>query len=157
MWTPKQILEQYSWLYGDLLLPPGTWDFVFDGPGAYVAVKQEDDCLGVYCRGSDTGIDWIDDAIAWPTYDPVLGPVHTGFRLGVERMKPKLDEYIGDRPRALRGHSLGAGHAALLAGYWAAENRHVTDVTMFGEPPSCTSKLGDIVAARRNSSPVLCQ
>lgn len=148
MLTPTAILDQYAWLYArGFVIPEGTWDHVVDYPGAYAAVKIEPDGVcGVYCRGSKTGIDWLDDAIAWPYDDPILGPVHSGFRVGALRMKGELDAFIGNRPRALRGHSLGAGHSAILAGYWVKEGKHVTDIFMVGEPRAGTDRLAAIVA-----------
>lgn len=152
MLTDAQIADQYAWLYADTIpVPAGTWDHVIDGPlDAYVCVKTIDGVHYVMFRGSTTFLDWIsdfaDEALQWP--DAVLGGVHAGFRDGVCLVREALDDIVGDQnPVVIVGHSLGAGHAVLYAGYRVAAGKCVSAIVMFGEPRAGGKALADILAS----------
>lgn len=131
-----QICDQYSWLYQTALTEPsGTWDHVLPVDGSYVAIKRVEDTDYVMFRGSTTFLDWIQDFddFALPFHDSALGPVHPGARLGVLKVKDKIDALVGPKV-VFVGHSLGAMHAALAAGYRVAGKKPVDALVMFGEP-----------------------
>jgi len=138
--TTEQICDQYAWLYTDLPTPVGCWDHIIDLDGCYTGIKKVDGIDYVMFRGSTTFIDWIEDFahFALPFPDGVLGGVHPGFRLGVLAVKDKIDGLVGDKVVCV-GHSLGAGHAQLYAGYRMASGRPVQRIVVFGSPrPGCT-------------------
>lgn len=148
MLTITAILDQYAWLYQDTLPePPGTWDHVIPVDGAYAAIKRVDGTDYVMLRGSVTFLDWLEDFedCALPYPDPVLGDVHPGARQGVLEVKDQIDALVGEHV-VFVGHSLGAMHAALLAGYRAAVGKPVDALIMFGEPRSGGARLSAILA-----------
>lgn len=115
--------------------------------GAYVAVKRIDGIDYVMFRGSDSFLDWVEDFddCAVPFPDPVLGDVHPGARLGVLAVKAKIDALVGEHV-VFVGHSLGAMHAAIAAGYRVAAGKPVDAVIMFGEPRPGGAKLAAVLA-----------
>lgn len=125
-------------------MPDGTWDHLFAVDGAYCAVKHIEDTDYVMFRGSVTFLDWMQDFqnLAIPYDDLILGPVHPGARDGVLKIKSQLDRVTGQNIVAV-GHSLGALHAALYAGYKAAEGKNLQALVMFGEPKAGGEKLSD--------------
>lgn len=135
MITLAQICNQYAWLYTSLPTPAGTWDHVIPTDGCYVCIKNIDGTDYVMFRGSVTFLDWLQDfqADALPFPDPHLGWVHNGFRDGVLKNIGYINSLVGPRVVVV-GHSLGAGHAALYAGYRAADRLPVDALVMFGEP-----------------------
>jgi len=142
-------MEQYAWLYQTKIPEPaGTWDHVIPTDGCYCAVKNVGGIQYVCFRGSVTFRDWLDDFddFALPVDDPVLGHVHPGFRDGVLSVKPQLDALLSSNP-VIVGHSLGAGHAAIYAGYCEARGLAVSQLLMFGEPRPGGPKLSGILAA----------
>jgi hypothetical protein len=149
MLTDQQIADYYSWLYTSLPVPPNTWDHLLAIDGAYTGIKTIDGVHYVMFRGSATFMDWMDDFshMAVPYDDFVLGPVHPGFRSGVMAVKTQIDWICGDQnPLVIVGHSLGAGHASLCAGYRLAAGKRVDAVVMFGEPRAGADKLAGILA-----------
>lgn len=142
------ILDQYAWLYQTILPEAaGTWDHLIPVDGCYTAIKRVDGVDYVMCRGSVTFLDWIMDFkdMAIPVDDALLGPVHPGARDGALLVKDQIDALVGDRV-VFVGHSLGAMHAALLAGYRVAAGKPVDALIMFGEPRSGGPKLSAILA-----------
>ena len=138
--TTEQICDQYSWLYTSLSVPGSTWDHLINVDGAYAGIKRVGDTDYVMFRGSTTFIDWIEDFahFALPYPDPVLGGVHPGFRLGVIAVKDQIDALVGDKVVCV-GHSLGAGHAQLYAGYRLVGSKPVEQIVVFGSPrPGCS-------------------
>jgi len=99
-------------------------------------------------RGSTTFLDWVQDFenAALPFPDQHLGAVHNGFRDGVLSVIGWINSLVGDSVVVV-GHSLGAGHAALYAGYRVCDGLPVDKIVMFGEPRPGGSKLASILAA----------
>lgn len=147
MLTVTAICNLYAWLYTSLPLPVGTWDHLIEVDGAYAGVKTIDGTPYVMFRGSTTFMDWRQDFkdAALPFHDPVLGPIHPGFREGVLMTRARLDEIVGEESPVIVGHSLGAGHAAIYAGYRAAEGKPVAGLVMFGEPKPGGPQLSKIL------------
>lgn len=148
MLTTTAICNLYAWIYTHLPVPAGTWDHLLPVAGAYGAIKRVDGVSYVAMRGSFDGIDWVEDffQLSIPINDPILGPVHPGARFGVLEIKPIIDDLVGDDPVVFVGHSLGAMHAALLAGYRAAAGKRVDGLVMFGEPKTGGPQLSSILA-----------
>src|ERR1700744_4494874 len=149
MLTVTGICNQYAWLYTDLQIPDATWDHVLSVNGAYVAVKTVDDTQYVMFRGSVTFLDWVEDFqnLAVPYDDPVLGEVHTGARDGVLMVKNRLDSLLGNKV-ILVGHSLGALHASIYAGYRISEGKDVQCLVMFGEPKAGSLRLSKLILSK---------
>lgn len=147
MLTITAICDLYAYLYTSLPVPAGTWDHIIPVDGAYAAIKRVDGIDYVMFRGSRTFLDWIDDFddMAIPVSDAILGPVHPGFRIGVQQVKDQIDALVGEHV-VIVGHSLGAGHAALYAGYRVASAKSVDAVIMFGEPRPGGPKLSALLA-----------
>lgn len=148
MLTVTAIADIYAWLYADIPIPPGTWDHVIPVDGAYTAIKRVDGISYVMFRGSTTFLDWIMDFedCALPFNDQALGDVHPGARDGVLRVKDQINSILGDGCQVvIVGHSLGAMHAALFAGYRVAADLPVEALVMFGEPRSGGPKLSEIL------------
>lgn len=141
------LCDQYAWLYTSLPVPAGTWDHLLPIDGAYAAIKRVDGTDYVHLRGSVTGIDWILDFMnfAAPFVDPILGEIHPGARYGVQEIKPIIDDMCGPHV-VFVGHSLGAMHAAQLAGYRVAADKPVDGLVMFGEPKPGGAQLSKILA-----------
>lgn len=148
MLTITAICNQYAWLYTALPVPQGTWDHIIPVDGAFCAIKRIDGIDYVMFRGSLTFLDWVQDFknMALPFADPILGPVHPGFREGVLLVKDLIDALVGDHIVVV-GHSLGAGHAALYSGYRVAAGKPVDAIVMFGEPRAGSAQLSKILAA----------
>jgi predicted lipase len=123
------------------------WDYLLPIDGAYAAIKRLDDTDYVMFRGSTTFMDWRQDFedFALPYDDPVLGPLHPGFREGALMVKDEIDRLVQDKIVVV-GHSLGAGHAVLYAGYRVAEERGVDGLVLFGEPKSGGPQLAERLA-----------
>lgn len=148
MLTITAICDQYAWLYQDKIPePPGTWDHLLDIDGSYTAIKRVDGIDYVCFRGSTTFKDWWQDFddFAVQAQDPVLGGVHPGARDGVIVVKDKIDALVGSNV-VIVGHSLGAMHAAIYAGYRVAAGQPVDALVMFGEPRTGGPKLSAILA-----------
>lgn len=145
-----EVADRYAWLYSPLPTPDGTWDHVVDGAlDAYAGIKAIGGAHHVMFRGSTTFLDWVADFahLALPFPDEALGPVHGGFRDGVALVKDEIDEIVGDdSPLVVAGHSLGAGHAALYAGYRRAAGKRVDALVLFGEPKAGMGRLADLLA-----------
>lgn len=142
-----QICDQYAWLYTEQAIPAGTWDSLLPVDGAYAAVKRCEGVDYVHFRGSVTFTDWIEDFddCALPFEDDELGAVHPGARLGVLAIKPTLDALLGPKV-VLAGHSLGAMHAAIYAGYRVAAGAPLDGLVMWGEPRAGGAKLSSLLA-----------
>lgn len=141
------ICDLYAFLYAPIPTPPGTWDHLLPVDGAYAAIKRVDGIDYVMLRGSVTILDWIEDFkdCALPFNDLVLGAVHPGAREGALQIRDQIDALIGDHV-VFVGHSLGAMHAALLAGYRIATGKPVDALVMFGEPRTGGPMLSKILA-----------
>ena len=141
-----QILDQYAFLYAPEV-PGADWDHLLPVDGAYAAIKNVAGTDYVMLRGSATFLDWWEDFddCALPFCDPVLGDIHPGAREGVQEIKDQIDDLVGEHV-VFVGHSLGAMHAALLAGYRAARGAPVDGLVMFGEPRSGGPQLSKILA-----------
>lgn len=149
MLTITAICDQYAWLYSNLPIPPGTWDHLIPVDGCYTAIKRIDGISYVMFRGSTTFRDWIDDFdhFAIPFNDPILGDVHPGARDGVLTVNDQINAMLGDDCQVvIVGHSLGAMHAALYAGYRVAADLPVEALVMFGEPRPGGAQLSKILA-----------
>lgn len=148
MLTISEICDQYAYLYTKNPVPESAWDHVFPVDGAYVAVKRVGNTDYVMFRGSVTFLDWIEDFqnFAVPYDDPILGPVHPGARLGVLAVLNKINSVIySDSRVVVVGHSLGALHAAIFAGYRIASGKSVDSLVMFGEPKAGGPKLSTLI------------
>lgn len=143
----QDVCEQYAWLYTATTPPTDTWDHLISVDGCWCAIKNIDGINYLMFRGSITFMDWKDDFddCALEHNDPVLGPVHPGFRDGVLSVKIQLDKLLGTDPVVIVGHSLGAGHTALYAGYRVAAGLPVANIVAFGEPRPGGPKLSDIL------------
>lgn len=147
MLTTTAICDLYANLYTSLSVPAGTWDHVIPVDGAYAAIKRIDNIDYVMFRGSVTLIDWIEDFddCALPFADSILGGVHPGARLGALAIKDQIDSLVGDHV-VFVGHSLGALHAAVAAGYRVAAGKPLDAVILFGEPRPGGPKLSALLA-----------
>lgn len=141
-----QICDLYAWLYTSLPTPAGMWDHLIPVDGAYAGIKKVDGIDYVMFRGSTTFMDWMQDFqdFALPKNDPTLGPLHNGFRSGVLMIKDQIDALV-ENP-VFVGHSLGAGHAAVCAGYRVAAGKPVQGLVLFGSPRPGGKQLADILA-----------
>lgn len=141
------VCNLYAWLYTKLPVPPGTWDHVIATDGAYTAIKRIDGISYVMFRGSTTFLDWVEDCfrVLNPLVDSDLGPVHPGFALGVRAVKDQLDALVGDKVIVV-GHSLGAAHALLYAGYRVASGKPLNRVLVFGEPRAGGAQMAAVLA-----------
>lgn len=147
MLSVTAICDQYAWLYTSLPIPVGTWDHIIPVDGCYVAIKRIDGIDYVMFRGSITFRDWVADIqqLALPYLDPLLGPVHPGAQGGLWPVLPLINTLCGPKV-VLVGHSLGAMHAALAAGYRLRMGFPVEALIMFGEPRSGGLQLSSILS-----------
>lgn len=146
MLTDAQVAVLYARIYEDPQ-PSGYWAQVFPIDGGYAAVRDEGGVPYLCFRGSTTLLDWFEDfnALAAPFPDVTLGPVHNGFRAGLIGVKDRIDKYLGASAPWVVGHSLGAGHAMLYAGYRRAAQMPLRGVVCFGEPRPGMAKLAGIL------------
>jgi pimeloyl-ACP methyl ester carboxylesterase len=144
--TPAQIADQYAWLYTDLPVPAGTWDHLITTDGCYVGIKKAYGIDYVMFRGSTTFLDWIEDFahFALPYDDSMLGGVHPGFRLGVLSVEDQLNALVGPNVVCV-GHSLGAGHALIYAGFRLAMGKSVDQLVLYGAPRAGGTKLNRLL------------
>lgn len=147
MLNERAIADQYAWLYTKLKVPAGTWDHVIPNDGCYVCIKKVNGIDYVMFRGSITFMDWIEDisAAALPFPDDKLGWVHNGFRSGLFENIGYVNSLVGSRVVVV-GHSLGAGHALLYAGYRILDKLPVEEVFVFGEPRSGGPRLAAVLS-----------
>lgn len=99
--------------------PVGYWTHLFPIDGSYCAVKRVGNIDVVVWRGSTTALDWFQDFLATPAIDfqdVRLGPCHAGFLAGVRGVLPEVNAVLGPNV-IITGHSLGAAHAFIHAGY----------------------------------------
>jgi Lipase (class 3) len=151
--TTTAICDLYANLYVDTPAPQGTWDHLLPIDGAYAAIKRIDGIDYVMLRGSVTPMDWIEDFedCALPFNDSLLGDVHPGARLGALMVREQINALVGEHV-VFVGHSLGAMHAALLAGYRVATGKPVDALVMFGEPRTGGPRLSEILAKTQVNS-----
>ena len=135
MLTVTAILDQYAWLNSPLPIAPDIWDHQIPVNGAYAAIKRVAGIDYVMFRGSCTFMDWVEDFAdaAIPYNDPLLGPVHPGARTAVLEIKDPIDDLVGEHV-VFVGHSLGALHAGIAAGYRVKAGKPVDGLVLFGEP-----------------------
>ncbi len=147
MLSISEVCDLYAWLYTGLPVPASTFDHVIPVDGCYVAIKNVGGIDYVLFRGSVTVLDWIEDftRVAQPFHDPQLGIVHPGFMLGVRAVQAKIDALVGNNVIVV-GHSLGAGHAQLYAGYRAAAGKSVNRLLLFGSPRAGGPELSKVLA-----------
>ena len=106
------------------------------GPsGVCWASKVVDGETIIWLRGSVTFWDWAKDALAFtlPWDHDVLGPVHPGFEMGMERLTQAILTRTKG-PRKLRGHSLGAGRGSIVAGLLKEAGCPPADCVWWGQP-----------------------
>lgn len=149
MLSPTQIADQYAWLYQTALAPADAkWDYLLPLDGCYAAIKQIDGTAYVMFRGSVTFMDWMQDFkdFALPINDPLLGPVHPGFRQGALQALNPLNSAIGNVPVHVVGHSLGAAHAVLFSAYRRVKQLLVEGLTLFGEPKAGGPRVSELLS-----------
>lgn len=114
------------------------------------AHKQRADGCEIYLRGSVTMEDWHRDFLALPNFQPfthsALGPVHSGFLLGLHELWDEIKRKTKG-PWVVAGHSLGAGRAAILAGIMMSDGKPPLRRVCFGEPKAGFAKLAKLVSA----------
>lgn len=116
--------------------------------GIFWAIAREGDTDVIVLRGSVTPGDWFRDSMAKPSYlSRRLGPVHTGFYLGMDNAWADMSMLLRhDAPVAVVGHSLGAGRAAILTGIMIDAGRPPAARISFGEPKPGFAQLASFVA-----------
>ncbi len=117
---------------------PGYWTRLWPHDCGMAAMKRVHDKFDVVVwRGSTTLDDWLADLNAWPIWNNTLGLVHPGFLRAVLDLQKDILKAVA-RPAIITGHSLGAGHALLHAGFLTAAKKDLVRVTTFGTPrPGC--------------------
>lgn len=95
----------------------------------------------------DNLADWVRDIEAWPSNDPHLGRVHTGFRDGAyATLLPILrDKGRDDAKITFVGHSLGGALAILTAAYFRAMGLWPDALVTFGAPRAGGGGLRDLL------------
>jgi hypothetical protein len=131
-------------LYSDQV--DGYWTRLWPHDCGMAALKRVNNKYDVVVwRGSTTLDDWLADLNTEPVTDPKLGPVHQGFLQGVLDLAPSILQAIA-RPAYVCGHSLGAGHALLHAGFLKLAGEDILGVTTWGTPrPSSGPKLSTLL------------
>jgi hypothetical protein len=105
-------------------IAPGTFDQVgFVGKISF-GYKLLGDLHTFSFAGSENPLDWIRDLDCRPLVIPKLGTVHTGFWEGILEATNTIIKILVDSVPApyrvsFAGHSLGAAHAAYMAGVFA--------------------------------------
>jgi hypothetical protein len=127
----------------------GQWDPHWDWFGAGEIVygaKRIDGITNVVFRGSEVLLDFLRDLRAVP--DPFahrgLGPVHSGFFDGMERVWGELWHYT-QGPWRVAGHSLGAARSAILAGLMVLNGTPPVERVVWGEPLSGFQQLATLI------------
>jgi Lipase (class 3) len=137
------LVDLYSGAYASFdHLEPGN------GPsGICWATKRVDGVTYIFLRGSVTFWDWFKDfiSLAAPCTHDVLGPVHPGFALGMDRVYAAIKQH-SEGPWVVAGHSLGAGRAAILTGLMVEDGRTPLARVVFGEPKPGFSQLSRYIA-----------
>lgn len=119
-----------------------------NGPhGVHVAWKVIDGETVIWLPGSYNFWDWVKDSLAFvlPWDHDVLGPVHPGFEMGMERLAQTI-LINTNSPRKLRGHSLGAGRGAITAGLLKEAGVPPVDCVWWGQPKPGMKQLADYIA-----------
>lgn len=145
MLTDKQIVDLVAALYD--ATKNKNWDHIIAVDGSWSAIKRIDGIDYMVWRGSTTALDWLEDFddAAIPTQDPVLGTVHPGFVAGVRAVLDQVNGLLGNRV-VVCGHSLGAGHSIIHAGFLAAAGRSPEGVVVFGEPRAGAEQLATLLS-----------
>lgn len=98
-------------------------------------------------RGSVTRNDWEHDFEALPMWvEELQSHVHPGFHDGIKDIVGQASAMIGSDDYVVAGHSLGAGRAAIAAGYTIMSlHRPIARVT-WGEPRPGFGDLARVLA-----------
>lgn len=114
--------------------------------GVCWAIARAPDCDIIVLRGSVTAEDWVCDILARPFSDRRMGPVHSGFLLGLDHAWSDISRLLrGDVPVIIAGHSLGAARAALLTAIMMDAGRTPARRVAFGEPMPGFPQLADFI------------
>lgn len=141
------LIEQYGYSGSG----PSSFDFFEPGQGdsgICWSAKRIDGVTHIQLRGSRTLKDWFRDFIAVvnPFDHSFMGPVHTGFALGMDRCWAQIQkETIG--PYYIEGHSLGGGRVPILIALMIESGVMPLGYTTFGQPRPGFQKLADICKA----------
>ncbi len=114
--------------------------------GVCWGIAQEGDCDVIVLRGSYTNEDWLRDVMAKPYMSRRMGPVHSGFYLGMDNAWTDMKEVLRhDAQYVVTGHSLGAARASLLTGIMLADGWPVEARIVFGEPKPGFAALAEFI------------
>jgi hypothetical protein len=96
-------------------------------------------------RGSKSLLDWLRDLDAFcnPFVNKGLGPVHAGFKIGLDDVLQDALRLPG--PYVVAGHSLGAARTALLAGLMVLKGVKPARIVCFGQPRPGFKQLADVL------------
>jgi len=76
----------------------------------------EDNIVYIAIQGTENKAEVFSDLYIEPTYDPVLGYLHSGFLAGLDEIASKILQNIPLNSQVVcTGHSLGAARAAILS------------------------------------------
>lgn len=131
------------------------------------AIKSLEDATVVITRGSTTKQDWFRDFLALPAHEmmpySVLGPVHSGFSVGLPVAWGAIKQIFGtiNKPVVFAGHSLGAARAWILAAMSIVDGIMPSRIVVFGSPRPGFSQLATVIneapqKSYRNGHDVVC-
>ena len=143
------------------------FDYTEETGGIYWSLVSGSPDL-ILCRGSVNPQDWMRDfeselGRALPGWSR-LGLLPDGFSRGLEETLAAFDsrtEHVSRRHLVLAGHSLGAAHAAELAGMFVSSGDLIDRLVLCGCPRPGTKALAGlfdpkIIASYRNRSDPVC-
>ena len=123
---------------------PGDFQSILEIGDAHMGIAEVEGYTVICFRGTVNAADWLADLDAVPVKHATLGTLHAGFA------KPMQDVFYALAPHyrsqvVITGHSLGAAHAALLAGLYRMAGIPVERLVLFACPNAGYERLAEVL------------
>lgn len=99
-----------------------------------VTVREDGDGLIVCVRASKDSRDWVQNFLALPTKDRLVGVVHDGFLAEARQIMRQIAPALQGRRFVITGHSRGGAIALVLGGLLKGSGLVADAIVTFGAP-----------------------
>jgi len=100
-------------------------------------ITSDVNCKIIAIRGSESTMDWVNNARLFPVPSPTFGLIHAGYYVNCRLALKSIIRDIGndkDKPLVIAGHSKGGPEAVILARLLQLKGYTIGEVVTFGAP-----------------------